>query len=338
MIEQPFKKISFDWIESLGNNARMDLAEESDLLLSQLPLPVEIGTGHYERINLALGMSFSRLIAECSPLAVGKIHSLATINAQFKEPSFQVCIPRGLRMQFEEQYPQACLAPSQGADLYRYTDRYQTKISADCTYSGSVTLLTVAYSVLGTLIGSETAGQLQEKLRISESPSIVVRTTPLFVSNHLISALNPALVGSSRKLFIQAKSLEYLAALVDYVCGKESNQPVQDKKNKKRSQAVHAELMACEGKLPTLDDLASRYGRSAKLLNEEFQSEYGQSIHAFITDHRLQQAHGALQHSNVSIKSISAALGYSHTSNFTIAFKRRFGYPPGSLRKKSVDR
>ena len=92
--------------------------------------------------------------------------------------------------------------------------------------------------------------------------------------------------------------------------------------------------MASDGKLPTLDELAKQHSRSAKLLNEEFSQEFGKSIFGFMADHRLKQSHAALQNSTVSIKQLAARLGYSHVNNFTIAFIRKFGYPPGSLRRK----
>ncbi|WP_176785869.1 helix-turn-helix domain-containing protein [Propionivibrio dicarboxylicus] len=336
MIEQPFKKISVSWLEEFGNEQQMDVPEEDDFLLSQLPLPSKIGTGRYERINLAFGMSFSRFVAKYSREAVGKIYPLTTVDAQFKETSFQVCIPRNLRLQFEEQYPPEYLAPSQGVDLYRYTDRYQTKISADCTHSGDATVVTIAYSVLCNLIGTDSAYQLLGKLGVGDNPSVVVRPTPLYVSNHVLGVLDVALTGPSRRLFVQARSLEYLAALVDYVCGDEPSKSIHDNRSKQRVQALREDLIGYAGKLPTLDELAIKHGRSAKILNGEFQKEYGQSIHAFIVDHRLQQAHEAIRHTDISIKSVSAALGYSHTSNFAIAFKRKFGYPPGSLRKQQA--
>ena len=58
------------------------------------------------------------------------------------------------------------------------------------------------------------------------------------------------------------------------------------------------------------------------------------AIYSFFTDHRLSQAHAALQQSKISIKQLDAMLGYAHVSNFTIAFKRKFGYPPGSLKRQ----
>lgn len=47
----------------------------------------------------------------------------------------------------------------------------------------------------------------------------------------------------------------------------------------------------------------------------------------------MQQAHEAILKSDVALKQLSERLGYSHVSNFSAAFKQRFGYAPGSLRK-----
>ncbi|NTW85245.1 MAG: AraC family transcriptional regulator, partial [Holophagaceae bacterium] len=33
------------------------------------------------------------------------------------------------------------------------------------------------------------------------------------------------------------------------------------------------------------------------------------------------------------MKALAANLGYSHVNNFIYAFKKKFGYPPGSVRK-----
>lgn len=38
----------------------------------------------------------------------------------------------------------------------------------------------------------------------------------------------------------------------------------------------------------------------------------------------------------MSLKRLAERLGYAHVNNFTIAFKRTFGYPPGSLRKRKA--
>jgi hypothetical protein len=61
--------------------------------------------------------------------------------------------------------------------------------------------------------------------------------------------------------------------------------------------------------------------------------EYGASVYNFVTDHRLNQVHASIIASTTPLKTLAARLGYSHVNHFIVAFKRKFGYPPGSLRK-----
>ena len=91
--------------------------------------------------------------------------------------------------------------------------------------------------------------------------------------------------------------------------------------------------MGLEGKFPTIDSLSAQFGRSAHSLNDEFKSEYGESIFNFILNHRLNSAHEAIKNTNVPLKQLADKLGYTHVSNFRAAFKNKFGYSPGKLRK-----
>ena len=49
--------------------------------------------------------------------------------------------------------------------------------------------------------------------------------------------------------------------------------------------------------------------------------------------HRLEAAHAAIQSSDVPLKKLAERLGYAHFNHFNAAFKKKFGYPSGSLRK-----
>ncbi len=64
-------------------------------------------------------------------------------------------------------------------------------------------------------------------------------------------------------------------------------------------------------------------------------AEYGQSTFSHMTGQRLAQAHALLSTDSVPMKLLAARLGYSHVNHFISAFKKRFGYPPGSVRRKA---
>ena len=335
MIPKPFKSVAFEWLSEAGE-AIKDSEDRSfsDSGWQNYPMPPESGTGGYEVLDLTLGMSYVRSTLDFNPSVLGKVLPLIEVDTEFMEPSFQAMALHGLRGNVKEVYPPAHLAISPGMDLFRYTKCYRSTFTADASFSGELRHVSIGRTVLGQLIGDEVASKLLASMDIARSPSITVRPIPSYITRNLFSAASMTMTGASRKLFCQASILEYLASLVHHVCASAEVPPEHNQKSRNRTLALHAQLMSSEGRLPTLDELAKEYGRSAKLLNEEFAQEFGKSIFAFMTEYRLNQAHATLQHSTISIKQLAAKLGYSHVNNFTAAFTRKFGYPPGSLRRQ----
>lgn len=333
MINQPYKSVVFEWLSATGDviegSENRDFGESGWI---DYKMPPDIGKGGYEVLELALGTSLVRSRFEFSEAVLGEMLPIMNVEVKFNEPSFQAMALRGLRGSVKETYPPAHLACSPGIDLFRHTAQYCSSFTADASFSGDLCHVSIGRGTVDKLIGAQLAEELLAKLDILRAPGITVKAVPLHLSQHLFTAMTARFTGTARKLYCQAKILEYLAALVQHLgtnidCASECNQ-----KSRMRSQAICAQLMASDGKLPTLDQLADQYGRSAKLLNAEFADEFGKSIYLFMADYRLTQAHAALEQSEVTIKQLAAKLGYSHVNNFMIAFKRKFGYPPGSLR------
>ena len=118
-----------------------------------------------------------------------------------------------------------------------------------------------------------------------------------------------------------------------HVQSKPENVFLQGSSSKEKVEKLHAYIIGTKGKLPNLNELAKQFGISLRTLNDLFADEYGQSISAFINNYRLSAAHEALEHSDVPMKQLASELGYSHVNHFITAFKRKFGYSPGHLRK-----
>lgn len=335
MTTKPFKSVYFEWLSECGEPIKETGNNEfGEIGWVTYPMPLDSGTGGYRALDLAMGFTIVQSSFDFHPDKLGQWIPLLNVEVEFEEPTFQAMSLRGIHGSMKESFPPSHLAASPGIDIFRHTSRYSTIFTADASYSGEACHVSIARSMLNRFIGQEIADNLFTKLEISHAPAISAQPIPLHVSSHLMSAMNHPLKGHTGKLFCQAKVLEYLAALVHQVCHTEEPVANLTAKSTERAHALHDQLIASEGKLPTLDELAQQYGRSAKLLNEEFAQAFGKSINAFVVEHRLQAAHAALLHTDVSIKRLAAQLGYAHVSNFTIAFKRTFGYPPSSLRKK----
>lgn len=334
MIDPPYRKVTFSFLSAAGE----PLAETTDSSFGEAgwvdyKMPPHLGKGGYEVVDVALGMSLVRSTAEFSPEMAGRWLPMMDTNHEFKEPSFQAMTFRGARGSIKEEFPPTHLAFSPGMDLFRHTAHYHSVFTVDGSFSGETCHLSISQTMLNHTIGAALSDRLFSNLSIKPLPSLTARAVPLHVSQLLVNAGSHMFTGHTRQLFCQAKLLEYLAALVHHVCGNVGGVSEVNQQAKHRARDIHDKLQACEGRIPTLDELAQQYGRSAKLLNEEFCAEFGQSIYSFFTDFRLSQAHAMLQQSKISIKQLAAQLGYGHVSNFTIAFKRKFGYPPGSVRR-----
>ena len=79
---------------------------------------------------------------------------------------------------------------------------------------------------------------------------------------------------------------------------------------------------------PRCVDLARMVRLSTSKLTKGFSTLFGTSIHAYIIDQRLEKAAGLLLESNLNISQIAALVGYSKASNFSAAFKKKYGVTP----------
>lgn len=55
---------------------------------------------------------------------------------------------------------------------------------------------------------------------------------------------------------------------------------------------------------------------------------YGISVHAYVIEQRLERAAGLLLESNMNIGQIAVLVGYTKPSNFSAAFKKKYGVMP----------
>ena len=330
-MNSPYESYKFDWLVGPEQPEAVFRPEGGDVDWMPYPLPPEIGSGGFQKVELALGMSVFRAVHRFQPAAVGQLIPLAEIEAVFPEPVFMTQIARGGHIVHRELYPVGELIFGPGFDLFRLTDKLNLIPILDGSFDSEMTCLTVSQTMLGHLVGREVAEQLFVALGLLPSPQVRVRPIPLAVSAHLHGAIPAHLTGAARKLHCQARMLDYLVALTAHVLGQAV--PRERTSEQERTRALHEQLMNTEGKLPTLNELAVQFGRSARLLNEDFAAEYGQSIYAFITEQRLAAAHAAILSSATPLKTLAARLGYSHVNHFSTVFRKRFGYAPGSLRR-----
>lgn len=79
---------------------------------------------------------------------------------------------------------------------------------------------------------------------------------------------------------------------------------------------------------PSLQELSNEIGLNIKKLKEGFKQIYGNSVYAFLFDHKMDLARRMLETKELNINEISLKVGYSTPSHFIAAFKKKYGITP----------
>ena len=79
---------------------------------------------------------------------------------------------------------------------------------------------------------------------------------------------------------------------------------------------------------PTLQELSAEIGLNIKKLKEGFKQIYGDTVYGYLLDHKMNEARSMLNSKQYNINEISLKLGYSTSSHFIAAFKKKFGTTP----------
>lgn len=86
---------------------------------------------------------------------------------------------------------------------------------------------------------------------------------------------------------------------------------------------------------PSCEGLARQVQISVSKLSRGFSMMYGISVHAYVIEQRLERAAGLLLESNMNIGQIAVLVGYTKPSNFSAAFKKKYGVMPKDYREAS---
>lgn len=79
---------------------------------------------------------------------------------------------------------------------------------------------------------------------------------------------------------------------------------------------------------PTLQELADTVGINIKKLKMGFKQIYGDSVFSFLFDYKMEYARKLLDNGTYNVNEVGLKIGYSSSSHFIAAFKKKFGTTP----------
>lgn len=94
-------------------------------------------------------------------------------------------------------------------------------------------------------------------------------------------------------------------------------------------------MQAHLGEKLTIPHICKQCSVSPTFLKEWFHRAYGVSVHSWLVEQRMKQAHKLICTSKLPIHQIAQAVGYAGISQFNATFKRFYGMTPSRLRKMS---
>tara|TARA_R110002167_G_scaffold5899_1_gene27106 strand:+ start:5874 stop:6764 length:891 start_codon:yes stop_codon:yes gene_type:complete len=146
----------------------------------------------------------------------------------------------------------------------------------------------------------------------------------------LSQVMNYNLHPSIKELYIKGKVYE----LISLYFNKSQDTDVEqcpflvDEDNVKRIRKAKEIIISRMAEPPSLQDLSEEIGLSLKKLKEGFKQIYGDSVYSFLFDYKMEYARKMLESGKHNVNEVGLKVGYSTSSHFIAAFKKKYSTTP----------
>lgn len=139
--------------------------------------------------------------------------------------------------------------------------------------------------------------------------------------------------GNLKSLYIRAKVIEILSLqLAQYDSSELTNMAELSDRDIEKMNIVKELITSSPDKTYSLAYLARQAGTNEQYLKSHFKKVYGKTVFNYLTAYRMELAKELLISGNKKIADIALEVGYRHSTHFTQAFKKYFGYLPLKIR------
>lgn len=175
--------------------------------------------------------------------------------------------------------------------------------------------------------------------KVNNNVPAIFSMTHLSVNPEIIATIHSILqcgyVGSFKKIYIEIKVHELLLLSLQNIPSLNVNQKLllrpSDLDKLREAREYLVEHMDNPG---SLKELAHSVGMNDFKFKNGFKQIFGTTVFGLLHEERMHKARNLLMETEMSILDISVVTGYKNLSNFTAAFKKKFGYPPSAITKK----
>lgn len=146
----------------------------------------------------------------------------------------------------------------------------------------------------------------------------------------LSQLMNHNLHSNISDLYLKGKIYELIALYFNRVdsAAEEQCPFLVDEENVKRIRKAKDIILERMAEPPTLQALSEEIGLSLKKLKEGFKQIYGDSVYSFLFDYKMEMARKMLESNQYNVNEVGLRVGYSTSSHFISAFKKKYGTTP----------
>lgn len=135
------------------------------------------------------------------------------------------------------------------------------------------------------------------------------------------------------QLKIQSTLIEIIAHQIDGLMVENESRQIINLKS------IHDKIMLAKklidsdiSKNYTITELAKEVGTNEQYLKKYFKAYFGKTVSNYITDRKMTFAKELIINGEYRVVDVARMTGYKHSTHFTTAFKKYFGFIPNSLR------
>jgi AraC-like DNA-binding protein len=164
-----------------------------------------------------------------------------------------------------------------------------------------------------------------------------IDTSTRFILNQMVPSYNgnQKIMDSLKPIFLKGKVFELLSFYFNqshqdetefcpYIANEEEVNKI------KKAKEIIIEQM---NQPPSLPELSKMVGLNIKKLKDGFKEVYGLPVFGYLLNYKMELAKDLLQEQQYNVGEISLQLGYSTSSHFIAAFKRKYGITPKQFSK-----
>ncbi|THD69421.1 AraC family transcriptional regulator [Robertkochia marina] len=146
----------------------------------------------------------------------------------------------------------------------------------------------------------------------------------------LSQVINCNLHPSVKKLYLKGKVYELLGLYLNKPEDADTEQCpfLVDEDNVRRIKKAKDIIIARMTDPPGLQELSEEIGLNLKKLKEGFKQIYGDSVYSFLFDYKMAVARKMLESGEHNVNEVGLKVGYSTSSHFIAAFKKKYGTTP----------